>query len=606
MAHKPFRPWHLPAGWTTNRHLARLLALRVWLHEKLHPKEGRNLLFWAGVVGILGGLSSVGFRYMIDLVHFLLTNQTGGIVESFSNLSRWQRLLIPFIGGAIAGFVILFGKKLGRSPNTTDYMEAVVLGDGMVSFRSSIVKCASSLFSVASGGSIGREGPMVQLSALLASLTGRWHSWSVPERRLLVACGASAGIASVYNAPIAGALFVAEIILGTISMETFGPLVLSSVLATQVSRYLRGDTPLYGIPVFRLNSGWELFFYLFLGVLAGVIAPMFLKALRSSERLFAQLGLPVYLRLALGGLIVGMLAVFHPEVCGNGYSVVNSILNQKYLWGSLALVLVLKVIATCATFGSGAVGGVFTPTLFVGASLGYLFGVFCHALPLGGQVSPGAFALVGMGTFLAATTHAPLMAIMMVFEMTLDYQIILPLMLGSVFAYYTSTSIHPPSIYTASLEKKGATYFANKMASLTTSDLIKTNPLTVRETARFGEIARNFIANTFRYLYVVDEKGVYLGAIYLHDIKEYLNSPELANLVIAGEIMCKDLTTVFASDSLRDVMNKFATHEGDRLPVITQGKPPRLLGSISKTDLILALGQIGKPGSEEAKQKETG
>jgi CIC family chloride channel protein len=453
--------------WRTAPRIFRLLFLRVQLAQVYRAAERHRILFWAGVVGILGGLSSVLFRKLLELLATGLTGGSGGMVAIYSGLPPWQRLITPALGGIAAGLILHFGGKLtSKRKNTTDYMEAVVLGDGYLSFRSSMTKTLSSMFSIASGASIGREGPMVQLAALLASLVGRTRRWSFARRRLILACGAAAGIASAYNAPIAGALFVAEIVLGSIAMETLGPLLFSTVLATQTVHFLAGNAPLYAIPPFHLNSGFELFDYLALGVLSGLAAPWFLRALRGSERLFGQTRLPVYWRTGLGGLIVGMLLLYSPQVCGNGYSVVTGILHEQWLWSSLAVILLLKVVATCSSFGSGAVGGVFTPTLFVGASLGYLFGFVHQALGLGPFPSPGAFALTGMGMFLAATTHAPLMAILMIFEMTLDYQLILPLMLGCVVAYFTSHGFESRPIYSVPMQRKGADYFARRLREL--------------------------------------------------------------------------------------------------------------------------------------------
>ncbi|HEX9777855.1 MAG TPA: ClcB-like voltage-gated chloride channel protein [Geopsychrobacteraceae bacterium] len=570
----------------------RFLALRVWLARAYRSAERGRVLFWAGLVGILGGLSSVLFRQMLDFMSLALTGRTGGMVEIFSALPPWQRLLTPALGGIVAGLIIYAGGKLTSSrKTTTDYMEAVVLGDGSLSFRSSMTKTLSSMCSIASGASIGREGPMVQLASLLASLVGRTRRWSISQRRLILACGASAGIASAYNAPIAGALFVAEIVLGSIAMETLGPLLFASVLATQTVRFLNGGSPLYAIPSFRLNSGFELLDYLVLGILIGLVAPLFLRALQGSEKLFGQTRLPVYLRTGLGGLIVGIISLYYPQVCGNGYSVVSGILQEQWFWASLGAVVVFKLVATCASFGSGAVGGVFTPTLFMGASLGYLFGYAHQGLGFGPLPSPGAFALTGMGMFLAATTHAPLMAILMIFEMTLDYQLILPLMLGCVVAYFTAHGIEPRSIYSGSLERKGAARFARRLARLRVADLMKADPLRVGENTPFCDIARNFIVNTFRYLYVVDERDTYLGAICLEDVKEHLGTASLAHLVIAQDLMRAGPPAIAVSASLEEALEKFTRHTGERLPVVSDEPMPRLLGSLGKTDLLLALAE---------------
>ncbi|MDK2847279.1 MAG: chloride channel protein family [Desulfuromonadales bacterium] len=600
-----------PEGYQTSMTNTRLKKLREWLSRWWHsPRIFKffylrsrlagfyqalsryQLLFWAGLVGVLGGLSSVLFRDALDRIPADISGHTGRIAEIIAALPVWQRLVIPMLGGMMAGAVLTFGSRLkSRGETSTDYMEAVVLGSGTLTLRSSIVKILSAMFSISSGGSIGREGPMVQLSALVASLVGRTRQWSLAQRRLILACGASAGIASAYNAPIAGALFVAEIVVGSIAMETFAPLVFSSVLATQTVRFMAGSAPLYDIPPFRLHSGIELVYYLALGVFAGLTAPWFLRALRGSEKLFSRTRLPLYLRLGLGGLFVGALAMFYPEVCGNGYGVVSGILQQQWVWTSLALLLLFKVVATCSSFGSGAVGGVFTPTLFVGASLGYLFGHVCQGLGFDFLPSPGAFALTGMGMMLAATTHAPLMAIIMIFEMTLDYQLILPLMLGCVLAHFTAQGIESRSIYSGSMERKGAVISARQLALLRVGELMKPDPVKVRLDTPFGDIARLFVLNTCRYIYVVDERETYLGTVGLQDIKEYLGTTILTNLVIAKDLLKPGPPVVSCSASLEEALEKFREYSGERLPVVADGPVPRLLGSLAKTDLLLALAE---------------
>lgn len=555
----------------------------------MRPTDLQVTLIWSGLIGFCGGVCSIAFRLATSLVHKILTGSSvPGLVESFAQLPPLFRVIIPAIGGLLAGAIIHFGTRFSGQITTTDYMEAVVLGDGKISARRSLVKCFSALFTIASGGSIGREGPLVQLSSLVASIAGRLQNWSPPRLRLLVGCGAAAGIASAYNAPIAGALFVAEIVLGSVAMEIFGPLVFSSVIATLTVRGFLGANPLYDIPPFRLNGNWEIVPYLLLGLVAGLIAPWFIRLLRASEEWAGRIAAPVYVKMCVGGLIVGALAVLHPEVCGNGYTAVNGILRGQWLWQTLTVILVFKVLATTATFGSGAVGGVFTPTLFVGASLGFLFGNGAQHLPGQFAANPSAFALVGMGAFLAAATHAPIMAIIMIFELTLDYQIILPLMLACVVAYYTSVSIEKRSIYAEALKRKGAGDFRKQLAELHVRDLMKTNPLTVSSTAGFAEIGEKFIATRFNYLYVADH-GRFVGAISLHDIKSYLNTPELAQVVIASDILRDPFPVVRPEASLTEALERFSQHDSERLPVVSDSRDQRLIGSIAKTELILAL-----------------
>ncbi|HET6347355.1 MAG TPA: ClcB-like voltage-gated chloride channel protein, partial [Myxococcota bacterium] len=453
------------------------------------------------------------------MLQYLLTGQTGGLVHAASSLPWDRRLFIPCLGGLGAGLVLYFGGRLARGRSATDFMEAIVLGDGVMPVRPILVRCLSSLLSISSGGSIGREGPMVQLASMLASWVGQLLKVPTPRLRLLVACGVAAGIASAYKAPIAGSLFVAEIVLGSIAMESFGPLVFSAVIATLTSRHFADAVPLYNTNGVPLHSSWEIIPYLFLGLLAGSGGPMFLQLMRGAERLFGRLPGPRYVRLATGGLVVGAMSVYRPEVWGNGYSVVTRLLNETWGWDALGIILLCKLLATAATVGSGAVGGVFTPTLFVGAVLGFLFEKTYHALWPNLTSDPRAYALVGMGCFLTATTHAPLMAIIMLFEMTLDYDIVLPLMLACVTAYYTATSIDESSIYTGALARRGARLPAPVPARRAcVADILKQDPVAISETASLKEIATMFARSGHNHLYVVDGEKRLRGAISLMDI----------------------------------------------------------------------------------------
>jgi len=580
-----------PAGPSVSQLVLRLLKVRVWLGEIIRPNEVQVTLFWAGIIGFIGAWSSILFRLASDFLNFLFTQKHGGYAAGFGALSWWQRLIIPAIGGLLAGMSLSLGERFSRKTSSTDYMEAVVLGDGNVPVRLSLIKSLSALFSIASGASIGREGPLVQLSAMLASAVGRLIKLPIPRRRLIVACGAAAGIASAYNAPIAGSLFVAEIVLGSLAMESFGPLVFSSVVATMTVRAFFGQNALYKTAQFGLNSAWEILPYCLLGLVCGAAAPFFLRGLKLSEKVFALSKLPVPLRLAAGGLVVGVLAMLHPEVCGNGYTLAESILRGDWIWKSLLYILVLKLLATAATFGSGAVGGVFTPTLCVGASIGYLYGAGVDYVWHATALSPSALALVGMGAFLAATTHAPIMAIIMIFELTLDYQIILPLMLCCVVAYYTSLGFEKKSIYSDALRRKGGGLFEQQMAHLRVADLMRENPTSVPVTASFGQVAQNFVTNHFNYLYVTDKDSRFAGAISLHDIKSYLNQPEIAEIVTARDLIREEFTTITPEVSLAEALKTFSHHDAERIPVVENRTNQKLIGSISKTDLILSFAE---------------
>lgn len=575
--------------------MRRLVRVRIWLSEHVRFTELQVTLLWAAMIGFAGAWSSIFFRDATELLHRVATGHGGGYVESFRLMPDWKRVVVPAAGGLLAGVTLYFGSRFKARENSTDYMEAVVVGDGNLSVRASLVKCLSALFSGSSGGSIGREGPLVQLSSLVASVTGRLMRFPLARRRQIVACGAAAGIASAYHSPISGAFFVAEIVLGSVAMESLGPLVVSSVIATLSTRVYQGSDALYAAPVFTLRETREFIPYVLLGIGCGLIAPLFLRFLKGSEVVFSKLKLPVYLRLAAGGVIVGMLAIYRPEVTGNGGSLVFGILNHPGTWQALAIILVCKLLATGATFGSGAVGGVFTPTLFTGAAMGFLFGEACRALLPGWGLEPGAFGLVGMGAFLAASTGAPVMAIIMIFELTLNYQILMPVTLAGVFSYYVARSLTTRSLYGDVLKRKGQMAVSAYLATLKVGDLMSKAIEAIPAEASFGEVVRMFLQSRREFLSVVED-GRFVGTISLHDIKPYLDQPDLESLLIAKDVMREETCWLTSGQTLNEALHIFGRAESECLPVLD--KDFRLLGNATKTDVLLFL--AGSPKRPEA------
>lgn len=513
-------------------------------------------------------------------------------MESMSALPPWQRLLLLTMGGLIAGFVLQWGTRWRRQESTTDYMEAIALGDGNIPIRASLMKSLSALVSIASGASIGREGPLVQLAAMAASTLGRLWKSGMAQRRLLVACGAAAGIASAYNAPLTGAMFVAEVVLGTLAFETLGPLLFASVVATATVRHVFGEAALYQVEALNAGGATALPAYLAVGIAAGIVGPLFLVALRWGARLFVIAEWPVPLRLAVGGFIVGLLAAWHPQVCGNGSHLLNDLLHAPPELGLLVVYALLKLTATVTTFSSGAVGGVFTPTLFLGAALGQLCHVAVHGAFPGLAVPAGALAIVGMGAFLAATTHAPVTAILMVFEMTLDYPLVLPLMLACVVAHGISCSLNPVSIYSDSLARKAAQSSLPPWHRINIGQLVRNHQTEVMESTPFVQVVRCFSRSSITELPVLNRARQIRGIIRLHDLKNHMNSPELESLILAEDICTPPVLVLDAHDSLTVALEAFARHNGECLPVEGDGPAGReYRGLLTKTDVLLALAE---------------
>ncbi|MDN0077194.1 chloride channel protein [Crenobacter sp. SG2303] len=404
-------------------------------------------LLLAAVLGVAGALATILFRELLYLIESLLAAEPrNGLVSLARSLAPWQRVIVPLVGGFVAGLILQKGLALARGSATGDYMEAVRVGDGKLGVRTTLVKSGSSLLSIASGSSIGREGSMVALAALVGSLSGQLRSLPRYRRRLMVSCGAAAGLASAYHAPLAAVLFVAEIVWGRLHVRQLVPLVVSAVLASSTVYQLFGYEPVYRLATLPTLSLPQLPGYCLIALLLGAMAPAYIALLEHTRRLFGRLPLALPWRMTLGGLLVGLLSLVYPEVWGNGYSTVTRLLNEPLGWSLVLGILLAKLVATAASTGSGAVGGVFTPTLFVGAALGTLAGLAINAL-WPGWLSLAACTLVGMTALLAGATQAPLMAMLMLSEMTGQYSLLLPVMLAAVLAVMVSRLLGGGSIY---------------------------------------------------------------------------------------------------------------------------------------------------------------
>lgn len=405
----------------------------------------------AATVGVLGALAVEGFRAALFSLESLLVGARGGqLVAAARHLVPEHRLLAPAFG-ALAGGLLLWLTRRAASEGAQsvrrhgDYIEAVAIGDGRLDVRDGLLKAAASLLVVSTGGAVGREGAMVLLAALLASVLGRWLG-RVVDLRLLVSCGAAAGLAAAYHAPLAGAVFVAEILLGSLALARLGPVVVAAVMAHATATVLGSSSTLFSVSPSPAPGSIQVLLALLLGLAGGVFGAGLLRWLQAARDFFVATRLSPPLAFMLGGLVVGALSLVRPEVWGNGYSSIQQQLDAAPAWGLLAAVLALKLIAIAATTGSGAPGGVFTPTLFVGAALGGLAAAAATAAGLPAAASP-VYALVGMAVLLAATTHAPVMAALMVFEMSGQYALLPLLLPACVIATLVSRRLQPRSVY---------------------------------------------------------------------------------------------------------------------------------------------------------------
>lgn len=567
------------------RHLQHVLAIR----EKIRLHEETFHLIIAGFVGIIGGLVNVIFLAMIDLVMQVTLHRTGDVVEVANVLAWWQRLMTPLAGAFVSGVVLFWGLRLIGNQQANNILE-VVASDGRLRMRSALVKGFSSLISLATGASIGREGSITQITATIASKLGQLRNWPPYRLRLLVACGAASGMAAAYNAPIAGAVFAAHIILGNFSMNLFAPLIFASVVATMVSRYFFEIKPFYEVPAYDFTSFLQLPWFVVLGVISGLVAAVFLRLLHRAEELFGKVELPVYWRLAIGGAGVGLLAIPFPGVWGNGYGAINLILYQPHGLESLLGLFLAKFLAILLCVGSGMVGGVFTPTLFIGAALGSLVGGFLNEAGLT-NLPMGAFALVGMGSVLAGTVHAPLLAMIIIFEISLNYSVMPPLMLACAVSTLIARRIHPDSIYTEPLRRKGLTPHREleRVGEATRSsvgDLMRDPISPLPEDATFKIITERFLTSSNNFLPVVDKTGRLTGIVALQDLKEYLGAESQLDGVIAYDLMRPPPPVVHPTQKLLDVIPLLLRSELRNVPVVNNPVEFRLIGSISRAEAL--------------------
>lgn len=562
-------------------------SLRNRLKDYAWLSDLPAMLFWAALVGVLGALATVAFYQGIHFIQSLVGGHSGSIVQTIKDLPWYGRLLLPAAGGLVAGCLLLWSEKKEGSRASSDYMEAVAIGDGRLSISQGLLRSSSSLFTVASGGSIGREGAMVHLGALGASALGRFAYFDTARLRLLVACGAAAGVSAAYGAPIAGALFIAEIVLGAMAMQSVGPLLISAACANLTMRATGYYHVVYPMQDLAQVDGVQILPFVVLGLLSGVLAPQFLRVLGVARRMFEYTGLPLPVRLLVGGLCVGALLISFPDVAGNGFSVVTSLLHQPWGWQALLLVLILKVLATALTVGSGAVGGVFTPSLLVGAVFGALFGQMTMSIWPGLDVSLYQYILVGMGAFLGAATGAPLMAIVMVFEMTVSYQLVLPLMVACVLAYFVSRAVAQVAMYDVTLARERNLVIRRGLRYLRLSELVKSTPTVVTTDTPVKDALHMFQEYPVKYLYVVDNDNVYQGVVAQRDLTSLLMAQTDLQNRVAGDVVRFDfIKTLHPDMGLDEAQDIFVQFEGERLPVVSRDEQPRLLGVVYKSALL--------------------
>jgi CIC family chloride channel protein len=558
------------------------------VHAGLQQTEQVYMVLVAVLIGLFGGLCAVGFRQFIQLVNRIAWNAGPYTLDYIGSLPWWWKVLAPAVGGLIVGFIIHRFAREAKGHGVPEVMEAVALRGGRIRPRVVLAKLVASGISIGSGGSVGREGPIVQIGSALGSTIGQWLRIDQRRLRTLVGCGAAAGIAGTFNAPVAGALFAVEIILGDFGVSQFSPIVISSVAATVVSQHYLGDFPAFEVPAYSLVQASELFAYAGLGILAAVVALGFIRVLYAFEDGFDRVPLYAPFRTLLGGALIGVIGIWLPHIFGVGYEAINEALHGRLAWEFMLLLVVMKIFAVSITIGSGGSGGIFAPSLFIGAMLGGAVGTVVHTLWPASTAGAGAYALVGMGAIVAAATHAPITAILIIFELTGEYRIILPLMISCIIATLLATRLEHASIYTLKLLRRGIDIHRGKalnvLQHVPVRDVMRRNIVTAAPDDGLLALISKFIDYPGSSIFVTDEDGRLDGIITADQIRPVMKDPAaLEALVIAEDLYVGgEHPTVEPGDSLSDVMKFLESYRGE-VPVLQDG---RLTGVIWPEDVI--------------------
>ncbi|BBD06906.1 Cl- channel voltage-gated family protein [Desulfovibrio ferrophilus] len=549
-----------------------------------------NLLL-AIFIGALSGWGAILFQHILQGTQFAFYQNSHDILTFHGSVSPWKLALLPAVGGLLVGLVVHFGASEAKGHGVPEVMAALALQGGRIRKRVALIKILASAICIGSGGSSGREGPMVQIGSSIGSSVGQLAGVTVMHQRTMVGCGAAAGIAATFNAPIAGVLFALEIIIGDFGLMSFSPVVIASVTATAISRSYWGDLPNFSIPTYEIHTLWEFGIYPLLGVLAAFAAVAFIIVLYKAEDVFEKLPLPEWLKPALGGLLLGLIVLQWPEAFGVGYGTMNMALHSQMTGLMLLSLIFVKIAATSLTLGSGGSGGIFAPSLFIGAMTGGAFGWAAGQL-FPGIAPPGAYALVGMGAVVAGTTHAPITAILIIFEMTGDYKIILPMMITCILATIVASALKRDSIYTLKLRRRGIDISGgmeqNILRALKVKRFMTSEVTTVPESMPLIDIILTFKNDNVPYLHVTGKTGQLTGIISFRDIRPLLREDGLHYLVIARDVGTRDLVTVTPSDDIQKAMRIMSARGISQLPVVESSGTGHVVGALRQKDVLMA------------------
>lgn len=551
----------------------------------LRTSDASYFFIFSILVGSGGGLGAVIFRWMIAQFKSLFFVKGGELLHF---MGQYSVIIIPAAGGLIVGLLVYFFAREAKGHGVPEVMNAVITGGGKIRPRVAVVKAVASSVCIGSGGSVGREGPIIQIGSALGSAIGQFLKLSEEKTKTLVGCGAAAGIAATFNSPLGGIFFGLEVILREYGLRNFSSVVLSSVTATVISRHFLGNQPAFHLPPFALYSPTDFIYYLVFGFFTAFIAWLFVKTLYKSEDIFNAIKMPEYLKPVLGGLGIGIIGIKFPQIFGVGYETIEASIRGDYvLWVIIALVF-LKLLATSLTLGSGGSGGVFAPSLYIGALLGEAFGLIVHKIIPGTVIPPGAFALVGMASVFAGTSQAPMSAILLLFEMTGNYRILPPLMITCVLSAMLVKWRTKYSIYTLKLVRRGIDVdmhsYGDMMESITVEDAMVKEVITVSEKDTITDVGLKIKHTSHRGFPVMGSDGLLSGIVTRADINRALAAGDTKSPV--KNIMTTSLIVCYPDESLRTALHKMASRNIGRIPVVDRTNERLLRGILTRKSLL--------------------
>ncbi len=579
------------------------------LTSRWRAPEDLVLLGTALAVGISTGIAAILFRYMITIVEWVGYTW---IPEVTGMWGRAYIVFVPALGGLLVGLLIYHLVQEAKGSGIPEVMEAVALHGGRIRPLVGPLKALASSLTIGSGGSAGREGPIVQIGSAIGSTIGQWLNLSEGRLSNLVACGAAAGIAATFNAPIAGVIFALEVVLGgRFTVRYFSSVVIAGVAASIIGRVAFGDIPAFLIPSeFGVDNLWEYLLYPLLGILAALVGAGFTRFLYAGGDFFDKLKLvPEWAHPAIGGAMLGMLALLYPlvrltqpvtwdrvpHIFNVGYDVIEAVLASELTFSVVLTLLFLKILATVLTLGSGGSGGVFAPSLFIGALLGASFANFVDRLIPGLIADPGAYALVGMAAVVAATAHAPITAVIILFELTGDYRIILPLMLTVVVSTLLAQRLlNNESIYTLKLTRRGVRLSRGRDQDILQNVMVRevaqrTHLRTAPLDMTLIDLADYLSHSHLNGLPVLDDRGALWGVVAISDVEKALSAGMDTETTVKDiGITWPHLKVAFMDEPIGEVLTRMGTGDLGRLPVVSRQDPYELLGMIRRQDIIRA------------------